>query len=92
MPTRKTLETKKQHSFVIKKLRTTRFQGKKEESIASLPNQPGFINVDPEKVKIARDKIYEIAKIKVESAFNPIKYEYIEADKMTVIDLNKKNK
>ena len=63
MPTRKTLETKKQHSFVIKKLRTTRFQGKKEESIASLPNQPGFINVDPEKVKIARDKIYEIEQL-----------------------------
>jgi hypothetical protein len=73
-------------------MRTTRIQGKKEESIATLPSQPGIINVDPEKVKIARDKIYEIAKIKVESAFNPIKYEYIEADKMTIIDLNKKNK
>lgn len=86
------METKKQHSFVIKKLRTTRFQAKKEESIASLQSQTGIINVDPEKVKIARDKIYEIAKIKVESAFNPIKYEYINADKMTAIDLNKKKK
>ena len=48
--------------------------------------------MDPEKVRIARDKIYEISKIKMESAFNPIKYEYIDAEKMTVIDLKRKKK
>ena len=53
---------------------------------------PSLINVDPEKVRIARDKIYEISKIKMESAFNPIKYEYIDAEKMTVIDLKRKKK
>ncbi len=51
-----------------------------------------MIVVDPEKVRAARDKIFEIAKIKVESAFNPIRYDYIQADKMNVIDPNRGKK
>jgi hypothetical protein len=84
-------------------LRTTRYNKKYDKKNTTAAAAAGMIAesadshlivVDPEKVRVARDKIFEIAKIKVESAYNPIKYEYIEADKMNVIDpsRDKKNK
>ena len=77
-------------------MRTTRFQNKKEKRTLGGSSGPAtaahLIVVDPEKVRLARDKIFEIAKIKMETAFNPIKYDYIEADKMNVIDLTRDKK